>query len=172
MVKQTLEIDELTADERLRLIEDLWESLRQKPQSVPLAKAQREELDRRLDELENDGPSGIAWDEVVRQIKRRSKWSPLLSALMLLQTSKPPISGTNLKPQDLATNSWMESANSSTRLNHILNSFLSSIATHAALFSDGSPTNSFVGSKQTLLSSSPACMAEGIQGGGKCDHDG
>jgi putative addiction module component (TIGR02574 family) len=73
MVKQTLEIDELTADERLRLIEDLWESLRQKPQSVPLAKAQREELDRRLDELENDGPSGIAWDEVVRQIKRRSK---------------------------------------------------------------------------------------------------
>ena len=73
MAKQTLEIDELTADERLRLIEDLWESLRQKPQSVPLAKAQRKELDRRLDELENDGPSGIAWDEVVRQIKRRSK---------------------------------------------------------------------------------------------------
>ena len=73
MVKQTLEIDELTADERLRLIEDLWEILRQKPQSVPLAKDQREELDRRLDELENDGPSGIAWDEVVRQIKRRSK---------------------------------------------------------------------------------------------------
>jgi len=73
MAKQTLEIDELTADERLRLIEDLWESLRQKPQSVPLAKAQQKELDRRLDELENDGPSGIAWDEVVRQIKRRSK---------------------------------------------------------------------------------------------------
>ena len=73
MAKQTLEIDELTSDERLRLIEDLWESLRQKPQSVPLTKAHQEELDRRLDELESDGPSGIAWDEVVRQIKRRSK---------------------------------------------------------------------------------------------------
>ena len=73
MPKQSLEIDEMTADERLRLIEDLWESLRQKPHSVPLAKPQREELDRRLDALESDGPTGIAWDEVVRQIKRRSK---------------------------------------------------------------------------------------------------
>ena len=73
MSKPALNIDDLTPEERLRLIEKLWDSLTEKPETVPLTDAQREELDRRLDDLERSGPEGIPWDEVLQQIRSRSK---------------------------------------------------------------------------------------------------
>ena len=62
MSKPALNIDSLSSEERLRLIEELWESLRESPEAIPLTDAQREELDRRLDDLERSGPEGIPWD--------------------------------------------------------------------------------------------------------------
>jgi putative addiction module component (TIGR02574 family) len=73
MSKPALNISELTPEERLRLIEELWDSLGQDPKDVPLTNAQREELDSRLDDLERSGPVGIPWDEVVQQIRSRSR---------------------------------------------------------------------------------------------------
>jgi putative addiction module component (TIGR02574 family) len=73
MSKPALNIDDLTPEERLRLIEDLWDSLTEKPETVPLTDAQRTELDRRLDDLEQSGPVGIPWDEVLQQIRSRAK---------------------------------------------------------------------------------------------------
>ena len=76
MAKPTLDIERLSPDERLELMEQLWESLRKEPSSVPLTNAQREELDRRLDDLESDiqkgVPLGIPWDEVLQRIRNRS----------------------------------------------------------------------------------------------------
>ena len=62
-----LDIDTLDASERLRLLERLWDSLT--PEDVPLSDSQRQELDRRLDEIERDGATGIPWDEVLRRIR-------------------------------------------------------------------------------------------------------
>lgn len=59
-------------EERLRLLDELWESLRATPEAFPVTDAQREELDRRLDELDREGPVGIPWDEVIRRIRQRS----------------------------------------------------------------------------------------------------
>ena len=73
MVRTTVDIDELSSEERLKLIERLWESLRDDPQGVPLTAPQREELDRRLDDLDRAGPSGIPWEEVASQIRRKTK---------------------------------------------------------------------------------------------------
>lgn len=73
MSKPALNIDNLSSEERLRLIEKLWESLRESPGSVPLTGAQREELDRRLDDLERSGPEGIPWEEVLQQIRARPR---------------------------------------------------------------------------------------------------
>ncbi len=42
------EIDKLPVDERLRLVEDIWESIHANPDSLPVTDAQRAELDRRL----------------------------------------------------------------------------------------------------------------------------
>ncbi len=69
----TVDISSLSLEERLRLMEQLWESLTPKPEAVPVTSAQREELDRRLDELDREGPSGIPWDEVLRQVRSRSR---------------------------------------------------------------------------------------------------
>ena len=68
----TIDIAELSAEERLRLLEELWDSLSASPDAVPLTNAQREELDRRLDELDREGPDGIPWEEVLRRIRSRT----------------------------------------------------------------------------------------------------
>ena len=73
MSKPALSIGDLSPEERLRLIEELWDSLTEKPESVPLTNQQREELDRRLDDLEQSGPVGIPWDDVLQQIRSRAR---------------------------------------------------------------------------------------------------
>jgi putative addiction module component (TIGR02574 family) len=73
MNKPALNIGDLSPEERLRLIEQLWDSLSETPGTIPLTNAQREELDRRLDDLESSGPEGIPWDQVLEQIRPRSK---------------------------------------------------------------------------------------------------
>jgi putative addiction module component (TIGR02574 family) len=69
----TVDIASLSTEERLRLLEELWESLRTTPERVPLTTAQREELDERLDELDREGPTGIPWEEVFRNIRSRGQ---------------------------------------------------------------------------------------------------
>jgi putative addiction module component (TIGR02574 family) len=71
MSKPALNLDDLSPEERLQLIEELWDSLRAKPEDVPLTNEQRGELDRRLDDLERSGPEGIPWEEVLQQIRTR-----------------------------------------------------------------------------------------------------
>jgi putative addiction module component (TIGR02574 family) len=50
----------------------LWDSLCETPEAVPITDAQREELGRRLDELDREGPVGIPWDEVLYRIRNRA----------------------------------------------------------------------------------------------------
>jgi putative addiction module component (TIGR02574 family) len=69
----SIEIGKLTTDERLQLIEQLWNSLSETPDAVRLAGAQRKELDRRLDELDREGPGGIPWAEVYQRIRSRPR---------------------------------------------------------------------------------------------------
>jgi putative addiction module component (TIGR02574 family) len=66
-----LDIAALTPEERLSLLEEIWDSLAKTPAAIPLTKDQRDELDRRLDELEREGPVGIPWEEVLRRIRHR-----------------------------------------------------------------------------------------------------
>ena len=74
-VMATIDVASLSFEERLRLLDELWESLSRTPEAIPLTEAQREELDRRLNELEREreGPLGIPWDEVLGRIRGRSK---------------------------------------------------------------------------------------------------
>ena len=76
MSKPALDIERMSPEERLELLEQLWDSLRKTPSSVPLTDAQEQELDRRLDDLEADIESGAAlgipWDEVLQRIRNRA----------------------------------------------------------------------------------------------------
>jgi putative addiction module component (TIGR02574 family) len=69
----TIDVASLSLEERLWLLDELWESLSRTPEAIPLTDAQRAELDRRLNELESEGPVGIPWVEVLRRIGSRSK---------------------------------------------------------------------------------------------------
>ena len=69
----TIDIARLSFEERLRLMDELWESLSRTPEAIPLTDPQREELDRRLDELDREGPVGIPWEEVLRRIRGRTQ---------------------------------------------------------------------------------------------------
>jgi len=71
MTIPAIDIEKLAPEERLQLIEDLWESLRSQPETVRLTSAQQAELDRRLDELDRGEAQVISWDEVKRRIRSR-----------------------------------------------------------------------------------------------------
>jgi putative addiction module component (TIGR02574 family) len=62
MSKPALDIEQLTPEERLELIERLWDSL--SDEEVPLTDPQRQELDHRLDALDREGPVGVPWEQV------------------------------------------------------------------------------------------------------------
>ena len=52
----------LSVAERIRLVEDIWDSVAEIPQSLPLTDAQREELDRRLEDYRRSPNEGISWE--------------------------------------------------------------------------------------------------------------
>lgn len=63
----------MSADERLALIEDLWESLDDtEREEIQLSSEQQAELDRRLDSLEREGPQGVSPEELHDRLRRRS----------------------------------------------------------------------------------------------------
>lgn len=54
-------IRDLPIDERIQLVEDVWDSIAEDQQKLELTQAQREELDRRLLAYEKDGDAGNWW---------------------------------------------------------------------------------------------------------------
>jgi len=66
-----LDVRALSAEERLNLIEQLWDSL--EADDVPLTEAQRAELDRRVEEMDRDAVRGIPWEDVLDRIRGRAK---------------------------------------------------------------------------------------------------
>jgi putative addiction module component (TIGR02574 family) len=73
MGKPAVDVNALSRDEQLELLDQLWKSLGRDSEVLPLTQDHRQELDRRLDDLEGDGPVGIAWDDLVDQIRARPR---------------------------------------------------------------------------------------------------
>jgi putative addiction module component (TIGR02574 family) len=75
MADSEIDLDALTPDEQLELLDRLWERVGRNPADFPLTEPQLSEIDARSDELDRDlaagRPGGIPWDEVLRQIKAR-----------------------------------------------------------------------------------------------------
>ena len=59
---------ELSLPERIQLVEDIWDSIAAAPQPLPLTQAQRDELDRRLEDYRKNPEDGSPWEEVKRRI--------------------------------------------------------------------------------------------------------
>ncbi len=70
---KSLGIDRLSLDERLTLVEDIWDTIAADSGALPLTDAQRAELDRRLAEHESNPEDVVPWGEVRASIAGRLK---------------------------------------------------------------------------------------------------
>jgi putative addiction module component (TIGR02574 family) len=71
MTRSTLldEILQLPPEERLKLVEAVWDSLVKSSESVPVPDWHRHEIDRRLDHEHMDEKANVSWDDVQAQLK-------------------------------------------------------------------------------------------------------
>ena len=58
------ELLQLPVEERLKLVEALWDSIAEFPEALELTAAQKQELDRRLAAYEQDPEAGVPWSEL------------------------------------------------------------------------------------------------------------
>ncbi len=68
MAVKLSELLELPVEERLRLVELLWESVAECPEALELTVAQKQELDRRLAAYERDPDAGVPWAELKNRL--------------------------------------------------------------------------------------------------------
>ncbi|MGH7261529.1 MAG: addiction module protein [Nitrospiraceae bacterium] len=66
-------MDRLGIEERLALVEELWDSIAADSAAIPLTDAQRAELDRRLADHEATPDDVVPWEEVKASITERLK---------------------------------------------------------------------------------------------------
>jgi putative addiction module component (TIGR02574 family) len=64
------EILALPVEDRMRLVEAIWDSISAVPEALPLTDWQKQELDRRLAEMESDPDAGTSLEEVFARIRR------------------------------------------------------------------------------------------------------
>lgn len=60
----------LSVTERVRLVENIWDSIAASPESLPITDAQRRELDRRLERLARDRSGLSSWEDVRSRLER------------------------------------------------------------------------------------------------------
>ena len=63
------EIGSWPVENRLRLIEEVWDGITATPEAVALSEAQKHELQRRLDAYRDNPKAGAPWDEVKARLQ-------------------------------------------------------------------------------------------------------
>lgn len=61
----------LPVPDRIKLVEDIWDSIAEEPDQFPLTEAQMRELDRRVALMRKNPKRGIPWEEAKRRISKR-----------------------------------------------------------------------------------------------------
>ena len=67
----TSDVLKMSVPERIRLVNDIWETIAEFPESVDLNESQKAELDRRLDAYHLHPEAGAPWGEVRDRIRSR-----------------------------------------------------------------------------------------------------
>jgi putative addiction module component (TIGR02574 family) len=66
-----ISLQELPVEERIRMVEDIWDSIAADKSVLTLTAEQRAELDRRLNAYEVDGKRGRLATEAIADIRRK-----------------------------------------------------------------------------------------------------
>ncbi len=62
------DISQLSVAERIQLAYDLWDSILEQQEELPLSEAQQQELDRRLENYQTNPANGSSWEEVKKRL--------------------------------------------------------------------------------------------------------
>lgn len=65
------EIERLTPEEKIQLVEDIWDSLAAKPELVPITEVEKAELDKRWAEHQANPDSAVSLDEFRRRLDEK-----------------------------------------------------------------------------------------------------
>jgi putative addiction module component (TIGR02574 family) len=63
-----VDISLLSVAERIQLAEDLWDSILEQQEEIPLTEAQKQELDRRVKNYKKNPTSGSIWEDVKKRL--------------------------------------------------------------------------------------------------------
>ena len=66
-----INLKKLPVEERIRIVEELWDSIASDQKALPLTIEQVAELDRRLDAFESDGNPGRPAAESISELRKR-----------------------------------------------------------------------------------------------------
>ena len=64
-----MNIRDLSLNDRIQLVEDIWDSIAAEQHSIPVTDKQRQELDRRLKSYELSGEEGVPAAESIERIR-------------------------------------------------------------------------------------------------------
>jgi len=59
----------LSVAERIQLVEDIWDTIADNPEKVPLSEEKKAELDRRLEAHQQNPDAAIPGDTVIKRIR-------------------------------------------------------------------------------------------------------
>jgi putative addiction module component (TIGR02574 family) len=71
MNPESLSVFDLSRSEKLQLVEDLWDDLAATSDSVDLHDWQKEELDRRRENLRRYPATALTWEQVKQRVRER-----------------------------------------------------------------------------------------------------
>jgi putative addiction module component (TIGR02574 family) len=60
----TKQAKNLSIADRIRLVEEIWDTIAEENEAFELTEAQKRELDRRLESARNNSGQGRTWDEI------------------------------------------------------------------------------------------------------------
>jgi putative addiction module component (TIGR02574 family) len=71
MAVKVSELLALPVEERIKLVEVLWESMAECPEALELTVAQKQELDRRLEAYVRNPSAGVPWADIKQRLLAR-----------------------------------------------------------------------------------------------------
>ena len=68
---QVSEILQLSVAERIQIVEDIWDSISNSPESLSLTDTEKLELDKRLESYQQNPNEGIEWEALKKNLSQR-----------------------------------------------------------------------------------------------------
>jgi putative addiction module component (TIGR02574 family) len=66
---RALGIDQLSMAQRVLLVEEIWDSISEEAEEIPMTEAQRLDLQRRVAAYEANPKAGASWEEVKARLR-------------------------------------------------------------------------------------------------------